>query len=73
MLRGRLAALRPPGYSAVGVEQALATKYMSDHCVADLLRVLLKDLVLVSSVIGCAGREVLRHTRARQGFRQGVV
>ena len=26
-----------------------------------------------SSVIGCAGREVLRHTRARQGFRQGVV
>jgi hypothetical protein len=26
-----------------------------------------------SSVIGCAGREVLRHTRTRQGFRQGVV
>ena len=26
-----------------------------------------------SSVIGCAGREVLRHTRALQGFRQGVV
>ena len=26
-----------------------------------------------SSVIGCAGREVLRHTRVRQGFRQGVV
>jgi hypothetical protein len=26
-----------------------------------------------SPVIGCAGCEVLRHTRARQGFRQGVV
>ena len=26
-----------------------------------------------SPVIGCAGREVLRHTRVRQGFRQGVV
>jgi hypothetical protein len=23
--------------------------------------------------IGCAGREVLWHTRTRQGFRQGVV
>ena len=47
MLRNRLAALRPPAYSAAGVEQALATKYMADHCVADLLRDVLNDLVLL--------------------------
>ena len=47
MLRDRLAALRPPAYSAAGVEQALATKYMADHCVADLLRDVLNDLVLL--------------------------